>query len=59
MHTKDIAYEIDGATYKGYLARDDSTKGSRPGILVCHQGNGLAEGDRTHDVPFGKCQAAA
>ena len=42
MITKDIAYQIDGKTYTGYLA-DGSSGHKRPGILVCHQGNGLAD----------------
>jgi dienelactone hydrolase len=42
MITKDIAYPIDGKTYTGYLA-DGSTAGKAPGVLVCHQGNGLTD----------------
>ncbi|HEX7839045.1 MAG TPA: dienelactone hydrolase family protein [Kofleriaceae bacterium] len=42
MVTKDIAYEIEGKTYTGYLA--DGANGKRaPGVLVCHQGSGLTE----------------
>ena len=43
MLTKDIAYKIDGKTYTGYLADDESRGKNRPGVLVCHQGNGLVE----------------
>src|SRR5690242_4279981 len=43
MLTKDIAYTIDGKTYTGYLADDESRKAKRPGVLVCHQGMGLTE----------------
>jgi dienelactone hydrolase len=42
MVTKDIAYQIDGKTYTGYLA-DGSNDKQVPGILVCHQGLGLTE----------------
>ena len=42
MVTKDIAYQIDGKTYTGYLA-DGSNNKKAPGILVCHQGNGLTD----------------
>ncbi len=43
MITKDIAYQVDGKTFTGYLADDDRRGGGRPGILVCHQGGGLTE----------------
>jgi len=43
MLTKDIAYKVDGKTYTGYLADDDKRGPNRPGILVCHQGNGLVD----------------
>ncbi|MBV9332238.1 MAG: dienelactone hydrolase family protein [Alphaproteobacteria bacterium] len=42
MH-KQIAYEIDGATYTGYLADDETRSGRRPAVLLCHQGGGLTE----------------
>jgi len=45
MITKDIAYPIDGKTYTGYLA-DGSNGRKAPGILVCHQGNGLTDHTR-------------
>src|SRR5690349_674686 len=43
MLTKDVAYTIDGKTYTGYLADNESRGAGRPGILVCHQGLGLSE----------------
>ena len=43
MKTADMPYAVDGRTYTGYLALPDGTTGKRPGILVCHQGNGLGE----------------
>ncbi len=43
MHVEDIAYEADGARLVGQFAVDDSRPGKRPGILVCHEGNGLTE----------------
>jgi dienelactone hydrolase len=43
MITKDIGYQIDGKTYTGYLADDETRTGKRPGVLVCHQGGGLRE----------------
>jgi dienelactone hydrolase len=41
MHTESIPYEHGGARYIGYLAVDRATSGQRPGVLVCHEGNGL------------------
>ncbi|HEY8696068.1 MAG TPA: dienelactone hydrolase family protein [Rhizomicrobium sp.] len=47
MIGKDIPYEIEGKTFTGYLADDESRgPGRRPGILVCHQGGGLREHTR-------------
>jgi len=44
--TKDISYMINGKTYTGYLA--DGSNGKRvPGILVCHQGGGLTEHEKS------------
>ena len=43
MLTKDIAYQVDGKSFTGYLADDDMRGASRPGVLVCHQGGGLTE----------------
>jgi dienelactone hydrolase len=42
MITKDIAYQIDGKTFTGYLA-DGSRDKPAPGVLVIHQGTGLSE----------------
>ena len=42
MKTQDISYQIDGKTFTGYLA--DGAKGRKaPGVLLVHQGGGLAE----------------
>ncbi|HTN94103.1 MAG TPA: dienelactone hydrolase family protein [Gallionella sp.] len=34
---KDVDYEADGVTLKGYLAYDDAIRGKRPGVLVVHE----------------------
>jgi len=34
---RDVDYEADGVTLKGYLAYDDAVKGKRPGVLVVHE----------------------
>jgi dienelactone hydrolase len=49
MHTESISYDVAGTTYVGYLARPDTTA-PRPGVLVCHEGNGLGPQvkDRAH-----------
>lgn len=39
--TKEISYQQDGKTLKGYLAWDDAAKGARPGVLVIHEWWGL------------------
>ncbi|HEU4615559.1 MAG TPA: dienelactone hydrolase family protein [Kofleriaceae bacterium] len=41
MHTESIAYDAAGTRYIGYLALDPGRPGKRPGVLVCHEGNGL------------------
>lgn len=41
MQTKDITYSAGGKTMTGYLA-DGSNGKPAPGVLVCHQGGGLA-----------------
>ena len=43
MIVKDIAYTSGGKQLTGTLA---SAGGSRPGVLVCHQGNGVTEHSR-------------
>ena len=49
MHTESIAYEVAGTQYVGYLAVAEGT-GKRPGVLICHEGNGLHDAvkDRAH-----------
>ena len=34
---KEVTYQADGTTMKGYLAYDDTLKGKRPGVLVVHE----------------------
>ena len=41
--TKDVVYKDGDTTLEGYLAYDDSMKGSRPGVLVVHAWMGLGE----------------
>jgi dienelactone hydrolase len=41
MHTDDIEYDIDGQRMVGHLAYDESRAGTRPAVLLCHEGNGL------------------
>jgi dienelactone hydrolase len=41
VQTKVVPYTIDGQTYKGFLAWDDSVQGKRPGVLVFHEWWGL------------------
>lgn len=45
MRIEEIAYEVGGATLKGYFAGPDGDA-RRPGVLLCHQGGGLAEHTR-------------
>ena len=33
----EVNYQIDGASYTGYIAYDDALEGQRPGILVVHE----------------------
>jgi len=35
--TKEIAYDSNGVSLKGFLAYDDSISGKRPGVLVVHE----------------------
>ncbi|WP_237055308.1 dienelactone hydrolase family protein [Microbulbifer sediminum] len=37
MHSESIEYEVNGESFTGYLAFDDTTSGKRPGILVIHE----------------------
>lgn len=43
MHTQDIEYTADGARMIGRYVVDDGKTGRRAGVLVCHEGLGLAE----------------
>jgi dienelactone hydrolase len=49
VHTESIAYDVEGTRYVGYLAVAEGT-GKRPGVLVCHEGNGLHDAvkERAH-----------
>lgn len=46
MITRNIAYEVAGTKLSGYLADDETLGPNRPGVLVVHQGRGLAEHTR-------------
>ncbi|MCG8667888.1 MAG: dienelactone hydrolase family protein, partial [Pseudomonadales bacterium] len=35
--TKNIAYDIDGQSFTGFLAYDQSIKEKRPGVIVVHE----------------------
>lgn len=37
IKTQEIEYRVDGESFTGYLAYDDSVKGKRPGVLVVHE----------------------
>src|SRR5882724_11945406 len=39
--TKEVNYQHDGMTFKGFLAWDDKVQGKRPGVLVAHEFWGL------------------
>jgi dienelactone hydrolase len=41
IHTETIEYKEGDAVLQGYLAYDDSIKGTRPGVLVIHEWWGL------------------
>ena len=43
MRIEDIEYSVAGSRMVGHLAIDDEQPGSRPGVLVCHEGPGLDE----------------
>jgi dienelactone hydrolase len=43
VRVEDIEYTADGVRMIGQFAVDESKPGRRPGILVCHEGNGLTE----------------
>src|SRR5690242_8049832 len=46
MRTAEIEYEVDGTRLTGYLADDAARGAGRPGVLVVHQGRGLADHTR-------------
>lgn len=41
VHTESIEYSVLGKAHVGYLALDPAQSGKRPGVLICHEGNGL------------------
>ncbi|TLM79844.1 dienelactone hydrolase family protein [Microbulbifer harenosus] len=41
MHTEEIEYTVDGESFTGYLAYDDSIEGKRPAILLVHEWWGM------------------
>ena len=41
MHVEDIAYEADDRRMVGHLAVDRDRPGTRPAVLLCHEGPGL------------------
>ena len=41
VHGKEVSYNANGTTLKGYVAYDDAVKGKRPGVLVVHEWWGL------------------
>jgi dienelactone hydrolase len=43
VKTQNLAYSADGARMVGEYVVDDSLAGRRPGVLVCHEGNGLTD----------------
>jgi dienelactone hydrolase len=43
MRTADIPYDVDDVRLTGWLADDEAHGSGRPGVLVVHQGRGLAE----------------
>jgi dienelactone hydrolase len=43
MRIEDIEYTVAGQRMIGHLAVDEGRPGTRPGVLVCHEGPGLDE----------------
>ncbi|WP_250458964.1 dienelactone hydrolase family protein [Microbulbifer litoralis] len=37
MHSETIEYTVEGDSFTGYIASDDSVSGKRPGILMIHE----------------------
>lgn len=50
VQTKPVEYRGGGADLQGFLAWDDSAKGSRPGVLVIHEWWGLNEHARAQAI---------
>ncbi len=42
MIQRDLEYQSEDRTFSGFLAYDESSAGPRPGVIVCHEGTGLA-----------------
>jgi dienelactone hydrolase len=43
VQSQDIEYSFEGTKLVGELSADDAVDGARPGVLVCHEGNGLTD----------------
>jgi dienelactone hydrolase len=43
VHTEDIEYHVDDKRHVGHLAMDRDRQGSRPAVIVCHEGPGLSD----------------
>jgi dienelactone hydrolase len=43
VHVEEISYEVDDVVMVGLLAFDDYLEGSRPAVLVAHEGPGIDE----------------
>ncbi|WP_231758232.1 dienelactone hydrolase family protein [Microbulbifer elongatus] len=41
MHTEEIEYTVDGESFTGYLAYDETIEGKRPAILLVHEWWGM------------------
>ncbi|MBN8430563.1 dienelactone hydrolase family protein [Microbulbifer salipaludis] len=41
MHTEEIEYTVDGESFTGYLAYDETIEGKRPAVLLLHEWWGL------------------
>jgi dienelactone hydrolase len=37
LRTSEVDYEVNGTSFTGYMAYDDSVSGERPGVLVVHE----------------------
>ncbi len=51
MTSTDIAYDVDGSTMIGRLALPDG-EGTRPAVLIAHEGNGLDDFQKTRPDRF-------